>query len=235
MFPTLRCLRRSDETAPRAARLSRMTLRICAAALVSASSLFCQTLANLDLHGAQGQATTYKGKTAVHLTQTSSTANALATVKGASLLNGSLEADVAGAPAAGAESAARGFIGIAFRMQGDGAKFELFYIRPTNGRADDQLRRNHSVQYESVPEFPWSRLRDQAPGVYESYTDLEAGAWTHLKIVVSGSKGRLYVNHSAQPCLIVNDLKLPPEKGGVALWIGPGTDGYFTNLNVQPN
>lgn len=212
-----------------------MSLRICAAALLAGPSLFCQTLANLDLHGAQGQAATYKGKAAVHLTQTSNAANALATVKGVALLNGSLEADVAGTPAAAADSAARGFIGIAFRMQGDGARFELFYIRPTNGRADDQLRRNHSVQYESVPDFPWSRLRDQSPGVYESYTDLEAGAWTHMKIVVSGTKARLYVNNAAQPCLIVNDLKLSPEKGGVALWIGPGTDGYFANLNVQPN
>jgi hypothetical protein len=59
-----------------------------------------------------------------------------------------------------------------------GARTESIYLRPTNGRADDQLRRNHSVQYDSVPDFPWFRLRKESPGVYESYTDLEAGEWS---------------------------------------------------------
>ncbi|MDR3701847.1 MAG: hypothetical protein P4L56_19515 [Candidatus Sulfopaludibacter sp.] len=137
-------------------------------------------------------------------------------------------------PAPGVNEAARGFIGIAFRVQSGGSKLELFYIRPTNGRADDQLRRNHSTQYESFPDWPWNRLRQESPGVYESYTDLETGAWTKLKIVVSGTKGSLYVNGAAQPCLVVNDLKLAPAKGAVALWVGPGTDGYFSNLKVVP-
>ena len=115
-----------------------------------------------------------------------------------------------------------------------GSKLELFYIRPTNARADDQLRRNHSAQYESFPDWPWNRLRQEAPGVYESYTDLETGAWTRLKIAVAGVKAKLYVNGAAQPCLIVNDLKLAPASGAVALWVGPGTDGYFSNLRVTP-
>jgi hypothetical protein len=48
--------------------------------------------------------------------------------------------------------------------------FECFYLRPTNGRADDQVRRNHSVQYISFRGFPWYRL--ESPEKYESYTDL---------------------------------------------------------------
>jgi len=36
---------------------------------------------------------------------------------------------------------ARGFIGLAFRINKDNSRFESIYIRPTNGRADDQLRR----------------------------------------------------------------------------------------------
>ena len=31
---------------------------------------------------------------------------------------------------------------------------------------------------------------------------------------------------------IVNDLKLEPRAGGVALWVGPGTEGYFSNLKI---
>jgi hypothetical protein len=48
----------------------------------------------------------------------------------------------------------------------------------------------------------------ETPGVYESHADMEAGAWTHMKILVSGTRASLYVNGAAQPCLIVNDLKL---------------------------
>lgn len=31
---------------------------------------------------------------------------------------------------------------------------------------------------------------------------------------------------------IVDDLKLEPRSGGVALWVGPGTEGYFANLKI---
>lgn len=78
--------------------------------------------------------------------------------------NGQIEAELAGAPVAGAAEAARGFVGIAFRVADDASRFECFYLRPTNGRADDQLRRNHSVQDISFPDFPWHRLRKETPG-----------------------------------------------------------------------
>ena len=47
-----------------------------------------------------------------------------------------------------------------------------------------------------------------------------------------GRTARLYVHGAEQPALIVNDLKLPPQAGGVALWVGPGTEGYFANLKI---
>jgi hypothetical protein len=70
--------------------------------------------------------------------------------------------------------------------------------------------------------------------VYESYVDLEPGAWTKLRIEVSGVKARLYVNNAAQPCLIVNDLKLGEGHGKLALWTRVSTDAYFSNLRVDP-
>jgi len=146
--------------------------------------------------------------------------------------NGTIELEVAGKPGAGAPGDARGFVGVAFRVSDDGAKYECFYIRPTNGRADDQLRRNHSMQYISFPEYGWQRLRTEAPGQYESYVDLVPGEWTKIKVEVSGAKARLYVHGAAQPALIVNDLKLGDSKGGVALWIGVGTEAHFTNLRL---
>ena len=112
--------------------------------------------------------------------------------------------------------------------------FECIYLRPTNGRAEDQVRRNHSTQYFSFPDFPWPRLRKEAPGKYESYVDLVPGEWTTVKIEVRGLQSRLYAHGAEQPCLVVNDLKLGETKGTVALWIGPGTEAHFSNLRISP-
>ncbi|WP_321477206.1 family 16 glycoside hydrolase [uncultured Paludibaculum sp.] len=147
--------------------------------------------------------------------------------------DGAIEVEVAGKPRAGAVADARGFVGVAFRVAADPAKYECFYIRPTNGRADDQLRRNHSAQYISMPEYEWSRLRKESPGLYESYVDLVPGEWTKMKVEVRGTKARLYVNDAPQPVLVVNDLKHGNGKGAVALWIGLGTEAYFANLRLS--
>ena len=177
--------------------------------------------------------TNFQGRSTIRLTVSSESANATsyALVKDVSFRDGALEVDLAGQPAAGAFTGARGFIGIAFRVQSDG-RYEYIYLRPTNGRADDQVRRNHSTQYSSYPDFDYARSRQEAPEKYESYVDLEPGVWTKYKIEVDGRKARLYVHGAEQPCLIVNDLKLDPRDGGVALWVGPGTEGYFSNLKI---
>ncbi len=139
----------------------------------------------------------------------------------------------AGAPAPGTFEGARGFVGIAFRVQDDIKNYDVFYLRPTNGRADDQERRNHAVQYASHPDWGWARLRKESPSKYESYVDLQPGVWTKLKIEVQGDHARLYVHDQPQPTLIVNDLKTGAQsKGGVALWLGPGTIAHFRNLTV---
>jgi hypothetical protein len=49
---------------------------------------------------------------------------------------------------------------------------------------------------------------------------------------VNGRNARLYVNGAVQPCLIVNDLKHEPAPVAVALCVGPGTEGYFSNLKI---
>lgn len=195
-----------------------------------------QTLDQLQLHKVRATAAEYRGNKAIHVTQEPGVQgeDTLAIVSRTELQDGVIEADLAGAPAPGAFGDARGFIGVAFRVQPNAARFELLYLRPTNGRAEDQLRRNHSTQYVSFPDWPWQRTRQETPGLYESYVDLEPGVWTKVKIVLAGGKARLYVHGAEQPCLIINGLKLPPVKGGTGLWAGPGTDGYFANLRVSP-
>ncbi len=201
--------------------------------LAIASLASAQTVDQLIPHKVKLESVEYLGKRAVKITEDGQVADgeAYAILRGSAFHNGAIEVELAGRPAAGVGGGARGFIGIAFRLQGD--QYEYIYLRPTNGRADDQIRRNHSTQYGAHPKFGFAESRQQAPEKYESYVDLEPGVWTRYRITVEGTKARLYVHGAAQPCLIVNDLKLGDSSGGVALWIGPGTEGYFTGLEIK--
>lgn len=193
--------------------------------------------AGLKLVGVNAEPVTYKGRKALRVVEAPDTGSgpAVAIMAGTeSFQDGEIELDVIGKPAPGANLDARGFVGLVFRTAPDAARFENFYLRPTNGRAEEQLRRNHSTQYTSHPDFPWHRLRKENPGVYESYVDLEPDTWTHMRIVVEGVRAKLYVNNAPQPCLIVNDLKLGSTQGLVGLWIGAGTEAYFSRLMVRP-
>lgn len=146
--------------------------------------------------------------------------------------DGVIEVPVAGVPRSDAPRDSRGFVGISFRTGPRAEWSEVFYLRPLNARADDQVRRNHTVQYTSDPAYPWFRLREEHPGVYESYTDLDPDGWTQLRVEVAGTTARLYVNGAAQPALIVKDLKHGAEGGAIALWAHVQTDGYFGPVTV---
>jgi hypothetical protein len=201
------------------------------------STYLLDSLNGLDLVNGKAEVVNYRGRRAVHLVplpdhQTPTDA-VLAILSQRDFKDGTIEVEVAGSRREGTPPDERGFIGIAFHVRPNGSRFENIYLRPANGRANDQLRRSHSVQYVSEPDFPWQRLRTENPGQYESYVDLEPGVWTRMKIVVSGTKASLYVNGAQQPCLIVNDLKLGETHGQIALWAHWSTDGYFSNLAVN--
>ena len=187
----------------------------------------------LELNNARIESVTYKGKPGLKITEKEpGPGQAFAGLKDVQFHNGTIDLEVSGAPSAKADPTARGFIGVAFRVQADGTHYEEIYLRPSNGRAEDQEQRNHSTQYVSAPDWPWNRLRKETPGRYESYVDLQAGEWTRMRVVVRDKEARLFVGDAGQPCLIVHDLKLGDVAGGVALWTGPGTEGYFRNVRV---
>jgi hypothetical protein len=191
----------------------------------------------LELRHVEAAFVSYRGRSAVRVTdaaqEVGDDVSRIAIVKGTSLQDGSVEVSLSGDTALDAPANARGFVGIAFRVNGDGSRYECFYLRPKNGRSEDQLQRNHSAQYISVPGFPWQELRTNAPGKYESYVDLVPGDWTKVKVQFSGTSARLYVNGSDQPVLLVHDLKQPVDAGAIALWIGPGTIAHFSDLSLS--
>jgi len=218
---------------------------VSASSLLSASVFAAQRVPkldstrDLDLVTAQAEVVTWHNRRAIHLSplpgQSKDDHAIMAVLKGTEFHDGVIELDVSGAPRADADPTSRGFVGLGFRVQGRDSltKFECFYIRPTNGRSSDQLLRNHSVQYQEYPDYSWHKLRDESPGVYESYADLVPGVWTHLKVEVNGVKAKLYVNNASQPALIVNDLKGGDSSGAIALWSYTSTEGYFANLQVR--
>jgi hypothetical protein len=203
------------------------------------------SVSGLTLINAKAEPATHQGKQGLRVTVSEEALkqakpadgelNPLGVIQDLEFSNGVIEAEISGAPAPGAGEGARGFVGIAFRMQKDHRTYDAFYLRPTNGRADDQVRRNHSAQYISNPAWPWPRLRKETPEKYEAYVDLVPGEWTKVKIEVRGEQARLYVHDQPQPTLIVNDVKTGAQgAGAIALWVGPGTIAHFRNVTVTP-
>jgi hypothetical protein len=199
----------------------------------------------LTLHGVTAQAATHKGRQGVrlvvdtgHVRQQSAAGQTetetIAKVEGIDFTNGVIEVELAGSPGPGAAEGARGFVGIAFRLQPDMRTYDAFYLRPTNGRAEDPVRRGRAAQYISHPGSPWYKLRSETPGKYEAAADILPDEWTKVRIEVQGERARLFVNDQPQPTLVVNDVKSGASRsGGIALWIGPGSVAHFRNLSVR--
>ena len=156
-------------------------------------------------------------------------------LKGIQFTNGTIEIKVLSRLLKNAPDFARGFIGIAFRINDSSTKYESIYIRPVNARVDDQVRRNHSVQYYSYPDYKFDRLRRESPERYESYADMEMNKWITLRIDVKDAHAKLFINNNPQPALVVNDLKHGTGAfGAVALWVEAGTEGYFADVKIYP-
>ena len=202
---------------------------------VAAQEVDLSDLASLAFHKTQGEWASHRGSSGLRVTEPADGQNSdedKLVIIDMPFTDGAIEVELSGEPAPGAAGGARGFVGVAFHVQPDGEAFEAFYIRPTNGRAEAQLRRNHSTQYIAYPDYPWHRLREETPGLYEAYSDLVPGEWTRYRVEVEGEKARLYLHGNEQPTLLVNDLKLAGQTGAVALWIGPGTVAHFRNLSI---
>lgn len=196
------------------------------------------------LQGVSLDQATYRGREAIRITMPSSasqdpTREALTdrdfmAWQGLDFRDGSIEVDVASVLSPDAPAYARGFIGLTFRIDGSN-RFESIYLRPTNSRADDQVRRNRTIQYVAYPDFPFPRLRHEEPGKYETYVDIDLGEWIKLRVEVKGAEARLYINDAPRPAFIVTDMKLgAQQRGGVGCWIEAGTIGYFSGLRVTP-
>lgn len=128
--------------------------------------------------------------------------------------------------------AARGFIGITFRINENDSAFDAIYLRPTNGRVDNQLLRNHTVQYYVYPDYKFDRLRKEADGKYETTAPVAINEWIAMRIEVKGQKAYLYINDARYSTFVVDKLLGQTTHGAIGLWVDIGTIGYFKDLKI---
>ena len=152
-----------------------------------------------------------------------------ALVRNLQFTTGAIELDIQGRNAPG-----QSFVGVAFNAHASGTH-ETVYFRPFNFGHQDPGRREHAVQYTSMPEHGWQPLREQFPQQYESAVTPEPKPddWFHARIEVDANVVRVFVNRASTPTLTVKRLaKATP--GRVGLWVGTGSAGRFANLEVTP-
>jgi len=123
------------------------------------------------------------------------------------------------------------FLGIAFHGV-DTATYDVVYFRPFNFRHTDTFRRKWSVQYMSLPEYDYDKLRKEHPLVYENSVDPvpQAADWFHATIAVKDGWVTVYVNHSAKASLKVKLLN-SRSGGSIGLWTS-ALNGDFANLSL---
>lgn len=126
------------------------------------------------------------------------------------------------------------FVGVAFHRKDDNT-YEAVYLRPFNFRASDPIRKQHAVQYVTLPGFDYDRLREDFPEEFENPVDasIEPSGWVRLRVVVGGGRVQIYVGAVSEPALEVR--KLGQLYGGqLGLWVGNDSGGDFANLVITP-
>jgi hypothetical protein len=159
----------------------------------------------------------------------SAAGNGVAWVEGTDFRSGTIEVNIRGR-----EFMRQSFVGIAFHRKDDNT-YEAVYLRPFNFRASDPLRRQHGVQYITLPGFDYDRLRKDFPEEFENPVDASIGPndWVKLRVTVGGDKVQIYAGSGKGVTLEVR--KLGQLYGGqVGLWVGNTSGGDFANLVITP-
>jgi hypothetical protein len=155
-------------------------------------------------------------------------------IVGSDFHNGTITAQMRSRLLPDAPEHARGFIGVAFRIQQDNAEFESYYVRPTNGRHPDPVRRSHGSQYFSYPGYTFSYFREHDITGFEAPCDIGLDEWITLKAKIRDGKAEFYVNNMEQATLVVDKLKHGADgRGAVGLYVDMGTEGFFRNITID--
>ena len=133
----------------------------------------------------------------------------------------------------GENNPGKSFIGVAFNIQNDDT-FEAIYFRPFNFVAEEQIRKDHMVQYIFHPEFTWRKLRDERTGEFEDEISgpPDPDDWFKAIIKITDHKVEVYVNEISEPVLSVDRLT-SAKSNKIGIWTGFGSSGRFRNLVLR--
>jgi hypothetical protein len=88
-----------------------------------------------------------------------------------------------------------------------------------------------------LPEYGWERLRREKGGAYENSASLpppDSGVWYHVRLEVRRAQVRVFIDHSAKPCLVINDVLTSNTSGSVGFFIGDNSLAIISNLKATP-
>jgi hypothetical protein len=179
--------------------------------------LFSQTLSvapdspRWELQG-KAKAADYQGRKCIRLD------GGAAILKDLEFRDGVIDVDVS-------TPAARGFFGVQFRIQNDGATAEWIYLRQHESGLPD------AIQYTPVLSTgaDWQLYNGDG---FTAAVDIPRNEWFHMRIEVVGAQAKLYVKDMEKPALVMNDLKSGNQKGQLALAVLIG-ETYFSNFEVR--
>jgi hypothetical protein len=149
-------------------------------------------------------------------------------INGVSFSTGTIEIDLKGQ-----DVYQHSFVGIAFRGVDD-STFDAVYFRPFQFLTSDSVRKTRGVQYVSLPEYTWQKLRAERSGVFEQAVTPapDPNDWFHARIVIHENEVLVYVNHAARPSLHV-PLLSDRKKGMIGLYTADRSGGSFGNLTIE--
>lgn len=150
----------------------------------------------------------------------------LAWIEGIDFKTGTIEIDLKGQ-----DVFQHSFLGIAFHGVND-TTFEAIYFRPFQFRTEDTIRQKRAVQYISLPEHTWSKLRETQTGKLENSVvpAPDPNDWFHARFIITATEARVYVNKNPNPCITVP--LLGSRTGKIGLYTADRSGGSFANLRI---
>ncbi|MFC2164116.1 SMP-30/gluconolactonase/LRE family protein [Acidobacteriota bacterium] len=156
------------------------------------------------------------GKVVTHLDQKSLRGSAI--LKDVEFGNGVIEVDVA-------FEGSRCFAGIMFHIH-QGRNFEDFYLRPHKSNFPDAL------QYTPVVKGMGGWQLFNGDG-YTALAVIPYKQWIHVKLEVSGTQGRVFLDNAETPALVINTLRFGPIKGSIGLKAPNNGLAHFANFKYR--
>jgi hypothetical protein len=126
----------------------------------------------------------------------------------------------------------RSFVYLMFRMADD-REYEDLYMRPHKSSLPD------AVQYAPVYQGASAWQLYHGPGATAAVT-FEPGAWTHVRLVLSGQQAAVFVGDLVKPALVIPHLARAAAPGYLALrgfappGSGNGPVARFANVTIEP-